>query len=163
MSSKYCESLSPIASEAIWEDLNSKFFWGGIPQTPLVGTHAYTNLRMLLSSCYHPVSFPQLKIPYETLHVNRYTYMTHTHMWQSHMEIEDYSFGLPSRVARRCIRYSCMHARSVCESHPWQSIQCYNKGLALQTSYPSPNIQCYNTGLALQTAPPPTSSATTRV
>ena len=36
-----------IASEAIWEDLNSKFSWGACPQTHLVGTHAYACVSVL--------------------------------------------------------------------------------------------------------------------
>ena len=52
--------LSQIASEAIWDDLNSKVVGGGMPQIPHSG-HA----RL---SCYHPVFFPpKLKILYETL------------------------------------------------------------------------------------------------
>ena len=44
------------------------------PQTPLVGTHTYACVSVLLhatiillASCYYPVPPPQLKILYETL------------------------------------------------------------------------------------------------
>ena len=57
------ESLSLIAPEAIWEDLNSKFSWGGAcPHTPLVATHAEACMNMLLHatvillpSCFPPL------------------------------------------------------------------------------------------------------------
>ena len=50
VSSKCClESLSQITSEAIWEDLNSKFSWrgGACPQNPLVGTHTHACVSVL--------------------------------------------------------------------------------------------------------------------
>ena len=65
---KCSEISSQIASEAILRGIyiyiyiNSKFSWGACPQIPLVGMHAFC---ILLSSCYHPVSPPQLKILYE--------------------------------------------------------------------------------------------------
>ena len=59
------ESLSQIASEAIWEDLKFSLGRGGkyAPQSTLVATHAYAHY-------YHPTTIlfpPQLKILYETL------------------------------------------------------------------------------------------------
>ena len=60
--------MSQIASEAILEDLNSKFSWGSMPPDLRIGTLAYTRY-------YHPAATmspppplpPQLKILYETL------------------------------------------------------------------------------------------------
>ena len=50
VSSKCClESLSQIVSEAIWEDLNSKFSRGVCPQTSLVAAHTY-------ACYYHPAT-----------------------------------------------------------------------------------------------------------
>ena len=68
VSSKRCsESLSQIASEAVnLRGSKLKFLLGGGGG---VGTHAYVCMsacfRTLLSSCYHPVFSPQLKILYE--------------------------------------------------------------------------------------------------
>ena len=72
VSSKCClESMSQITSEAIWEDLNSTFSYGGgeaCPQTPLVGTHAYARMSVLLHATIILLPSPQqLKILYETL------------------------------------------------------------------------------------------------
>ena len=60
---KFCPRLRQKQSE---RTKIQKFPGGACPQTPLVGTHAF---RTLLSSCYHPVFPPQLKILYETLSV----------------------------------------------------------------------------------------------
>ena len=63
VSSKCClEILSQIASEAIWEDVNSKISCGGMPPDP-PSKHAHVSFRMLLSSCYHPVPPPPTQNP----------------------------------------------------------------------------------------------------
>ena len=74
------ECLSQIASEAIWEDLNSKFSWeGGMPPDPPSKHPRFLHATIILLPSCSPA--PQLKILYET---NLHTY-THTHAHNTHV------------------------------------------------------------------------------
>ena len=93
---KFCPRLRQKQSE---RHINSKFSWGGAClQNPLVGIHAF---RTLLSSYYHPVFPPQLKILYEALH----SYTKEVLEWSKYLHASAHPWckvscqGVPNRPA----------------------------------------------------------------